>query len=73
MSSILVDNIHAKNPRLIVNSTKGNSWKLLFFFLLKLPGLGRPPGGGHGDSSSILAWRIPMDRGVTKSPTQLSD
>ena len=22
-------------------------------------GSGRPPGGGHGNSSSILAWRIP--------------
>ena len=40
------------------------------------PGWGRSPGGG-GDHSSILAWRIPMDRGawqaivhgVTKSRT----
>ena len=22
------------------------------------PGLGRSPGGGHGNCSSILAWRI---------------
>ena len=22
------------------------------------------PGGGHGNHSSILAWRIPMDRGA---------
>ena len=22
------------------------------------------PGGGHGTHSSILAWRIPMDRGA---------
>ena len=29
-----------------------------------IPGLGRSLGGGHGNSSSILAWRIPMDRGV---------
>ena len=43
-----------------------------------IPGLERSPGGGHG--SSILAWRIPRDRGawratvyaVTKSQTQLS-
>ena len=35
------------------------------------PGLGRSPGGGHGNQywacwacSSILAWRIPMDRGA---------
>ena len=28
-----------------------------------IPGLGSSPGGGHGNSS-ILAWRIPMDRGV---------
>ena len=43
-----------------------------------IPGLGRSPGGGH---SSILAWKIPRDRGawwdtvhrVTKSWTWLSD
>ena len=23
------------------------------------PGLGRSPGGGHGNHSSFLAWRIP--------------
>ena len=42
-----------------------------------IPGLGRSPGGGHDTLSSILAWRIPMDRGswraaihvVTKSQT----
>ena len=48
-----------------------------------IPRLGRSPGGEHGKEvhSSILAWRIPMDRGawratvhgVTKSRTQLSD
>ena len=46
-----------------------------------IPGLGRSPGGGHGTQSSILAWRIPMDRGawratvhgVAKCQTQLSD
>ena len=27
-----------------------------------IPGLGRPPGGEHGNHSSNLAWRIPMDR-----------
>ena len=40
---------------------------------------GRSPGGGRGDLSSILAWRIPMDRGawratvhrVARSQTQL--
>ena len=26
-----------------------------------ISGLGRSPGGGHGNHSSILAWRIPMD------------
>ena len=44
------------------------------------PGSGRSPGGGH-ENSSILAWRIPMDRGVwwatvhgvTRSQTRLSD
>ena len=30
-----------------------------------IPGSGRFPGGGHlATHSSILAWRIPMDRGV---------
>ena len=29
-----------------------------------IPGLGRFPGGGHATHSSILAWRIPMDRGA---------
>ena len=24
-----------------------------------IPGLGRSPGGGHGNHSSVLAWRIP--------------
>ena len=36
-----------------------------------IPGLGRSPGRGHGDSS-ILAWRIPMNREawqVTKRST----
>ena len=27
-----------------------------------IPGSGRYPGGGHGNHSSILAWRTPMDR-----------
>ena len=26
-----------------------------------IAGLGRSPGGGHGNHSSMLAWRIPMD------------
>ena len=46
-----------------------------------LPGLGRFPEKGKDYHSSILAWRIPMDReawwaivpGVTKSRTRLSD
>ena len=46
-----------------------------------IPRLGRFPGGGHGNHSSILAWRIAMDRGawcvtvhgVAKSWTLLSD
>ena len=55
--------------------------------LCSIPGLGRYPGGGHvffnfciHVFSSILAWRIPMDRGtwwatvhgIAKSLTQLS-
>ena len=48
-----------------------------------IPGFGRSPGGGQdmATPSSILDWRIPMDRGdwqatvhrVAKSRTQLSD
>jgi len=42
-----------------------------------IPGLGRSPGEGHATHSSILIWRIPMDRrawwatvlGDTKSQT----
>ena len=29
-----------------------------------IPGLGRSLGGGHGNHSSILTWRILMDRGA---------
>ena len=29
-----------------------------------IPGLGRCPGGGYGNPSSILDWRIPIDRGA---------
>ena len=29
-----------------------------------IPGWGRFPGGRHASYSSILAWRIPMDRGA---------
>ena len=29
-----------------------------------IPGLGTSPGGGYGNHSSILAWRISMDRGA---------
>jgi len=46
-----------------------------------IPGLGRSPGGRHATHSSILAWRIPMDRGawqvtvrgITKSRKRLRD
>ena len=32
-----------------------------------IPGLGRSPEGGHGNHSSILAWRIIMDRGAWRA------
>ena len=46
-----------------------------------IPGSGRSPGGGHATHSSILTWRISMDRGawhatvygVENSWTQLSN
>ena len=67
------------------------SWASLVAHMVKnplamssIPRLGRSPGWGHGNPlqySSILAWRIPMDRGawwatangVSKSWTQLSN
>ena len=33
-------------------------------------GLGRCPGGGHVTHSSILAWRIPVDRGAWQATVQ---
>ena len=46
-----------------------------------IPGSGRSPGGGHATHSTILAWRIPKDRGdwratvraLAKSQTRLSE
>ena len=32
-----------------------------------IPGSGRSPEGGHGNPSSILAWRLPMDRGAWRA------
>ena len=32
-----------------------------------IPGLGRCPGGGHGNPAGVLAWRIPW----TKEPGRL--
>ena len=32
--------------------------------LSSIPGLGRSPGGEHGNHPSLLAWRILMDRGA---------
>ena len=32
-----------------------------------MPGLGRPPEKGMATHSSILAWRIPMDRGAWRA------
>ena len=29
-----------------------------------ISGLGRSPGGGHGNPLQYSAWRIPMDRGA---------
>ena len=49
--------------------------------LSSIPGLGRFPGGGHGNPLQYSCWRIPMERGawwatvhgVAKSRTRLSD
>ena len=35
-------------------------------------GLGRSPGGGHGNPFQILAWRIPMDREVWRATVHKS-
>ena len=32
-----------------------------------IPGSGRSPGEGHGTHSSVLAWRIPIDRGAWRA------
>ena len=32
-----------------------------------IPELGTSPGGGHSNPLSILAWRIPTDRGAWQS------
>ena len=32
-----------------------------------VPGLGRSPGEGHGNPSSSLAWRIPMEPGAWRA------
>ena len=32
-----------------------------------IPGFGRSPGGGNGNPLSVLAWRIPMDRGALRA------
>ena len=36
-------------------------------YLGSVPGLGRSPGGGHRNHSSILTWRIPIDRGAWRT------
>ena len=49
--------------------------------LNSIPGLGRSPGGGHGNPLQYSCLKSPMDRGawwaivygVAKSQTQLSD
>ena len=46
-----------------------------------IPGLGRPPGGGHGNPLQYSCLENPMDRGalwatvhgIAKTRTQLSD
>ena len=46
-----------------------------------IPGLGRYPGGGHGNTLQYSCWRIPRDRGtwqftdhrVAKSQTRLNE
>ena len=50
-------------------------------YLGSIPGLGRSPGGGHGNPLQYFCLRIPMDRGawlaivhgVAKSQTRLND
>ena len=42
-----------------------------------IPGLERPPGGGNGNHSSIIAWKIPCTEGLQamglqKGQTRLS-
>ena len=40
----------------------GSDGKVSAEYLGLIPGLGRSPGGGHGNPLHYFAWRIPMDR-----------
>ena len=63
----------------IPSSSNGKASSLNARDLGSILGLGRSPGGGQATPSSILAWRISMDRGAwqvtvhgaAKSQTQL--
>ena len=59
------DAIHLTNTykiRVFYNSSVGKESACNAGDLDLIPGLGRSPGGGHGNSLQYLAWRIAMDR-----------
>ena len=64
-----------------LGSPAGKEFACIVGDLGSIPGLERSPGGRHGNHSSVLTWRIPMDRGawwatvygLAKKQTQLSD
>ena len=47
---------------LVVKNLPANTGDLRDAYLIC--GMGRSPGGGHGNPSSILDWKVPMDRGT---------
>ena len=37
-----------------------------------IPGLGRSPGGGHGNLPMYFAWRTPIDRGAWRAAVHVA-
>ena len=48
----------------VLSSSEGEESACSAGDLGSIPGLGRSPGRGHGNHSSIFAWKIPMDRSL---------
>ena len=57
----------AKTKELMYSGSEGEEFAWKAGDPGSIPGLGRPPGGGHGSHSSILAWRITEEPGGLQS------